>query len=95
MVGLAEATILTVGNALMGDYFEGAERQRWLGYQNMVGPIFGSATLLAGGFLADWHWRAPFLLYLLGLPVLALVVYGCWEPQPRVDAPSTGDRSWS
>ena len=46
VVGLAEASILTVGNALMGDYFEGAERQRWLGYQNMVGPIFGSTTLL-------------------------------------------------
>ena len=90
IVGLAEATILTVGNALMGDYFDGAERQRWLGYQNMVGPFFGSATILAGGFLAEWHWRAPFLLYLVGFPVLVLVIYACFEPQRRSAGQSAG-----
>ena len=80
VVGLAEAAILTTGNALTGDYFEGEERQRWLGYQNMIGPFMGSATLLAGGVLAGQHWRAPFLLYLVGFPVLTLVLRYCREP---------------
>jgi MFS family permease len=80
IVGLAEAAILTVGNALTGDYFAGDERQKWLGYQNMLGPFIGSAVLLAGGLLAGQHWRAPFLLYLLGFAVLGLVVRFCWEP---------------
>src|SRR5690242_17026017 len=77
VVGLAEAAILTVGNALMGDYFEGEDRQKWLGYQNMFGPFIGSGVLLAGGLLAGQHWRAPFLLYLLGFVVLALVLRFC------------------
>ncbi|WP_338759892.1 MFS transporter [Massilia sp. METH4] len=81
VVGLAEAAILTVGNALMGDYFEGEERQKWLGYQNMFAPLIGSAILLSGGFLAGVHWRYPFLLYLSGFAVLALVFFVCHEPR--------------
>ncbi|MHA4871814.1 MFS transporter [Duganella sp. PWIR1] len=81
IVGLAEAAILTVGNALMGDYFEGEDRQKWLGYQNMFAPLIGSAILLSGGFLAGMHWRYPFLLYLSGFAVLAWVYFVCWEPR--------------
>jgi MFS family permease len=80
VVGLAEAAILTVGNALMGDYFEGEARQKWLGYQNMFAPFIGSAILLSGGFLAGLHWRYPFLLYLSGLAVFVLAWFVCWEP---------------
>ena len=39
VVGTAEAAILTVGNALMGDYFDGEHRRQWLGVQMSVGPI--------------------------------------------------------
>jgi MFS family permease len=81
VVGLAEAAILTVGNALLGDYFEGKERQKWLGYQNMFAPLIGSAILLSGGFLAGVHWRYPFLLYLSGFAVFALALFACWEPR--------------
>ncbi|SFU54326.1 MFS transporter [Pseudoduganella namucuonensis] len=81
VVGLAEAAILTVGNALMGDYFEGQQRQKWLGYQNMFAPLIGSAILLSGGFLAGLHWRYPFLLYLSGFAVFAFAFHACWEPR--------------
>lgn len=81
IVGVAEAAILTVGNALMGDYFEGEQREKWLGYQNMLSPLIGSAIILAGGMLAGVHWRYPFLLYLIGFAVFALAWYVCWEPQ--------------
>lgn len=83
VVGLAEAAILTVGNALMGDYFEGEQRQKWLGYQNMFAPLIGSAILLSGGFLAGMHWRYPFLLYLSGFAVFLLAYFVCWEPGQR------------
>jgi MFS family permease len=88
VVGLAEAAILTVGNALMGDYFEGEQRQKWLGYQNMFAPLIGSAILLSGGFLAGLHWRYPFLLYLSGFAVLTMVWLVCWEPGKQASAPA-------
>jgi len=90
VVGLAEAAILTVGNALMGDYFEGAQRDKWLGYQNMLSPLIGSAILLSGGLLAGVHWRYPFLLYLLGLVVFAIAWYACWEPEREREAAQAG-----
>ncbi|WP_322401073.1 MFS transporter [Massilia luteola] len=90
IVGVAEAAILTVGNALMGDYFEGAQRDKWLGYQNMLSPLIGSAIILAGGMLAGVHWRYPFLLYLVGLGVFALAWYACWEPQRDHAAAAAG-----
>ena len=45
VVGAAEAAILTVGNALMGDYFEGEERRKWLGWQTIIGPIIASLLI--------------------------------------------------
>ena len=67
MVGLAEAAILTTSNALIGDYFEAPGRQRWLAMQSIVGPIVAWFYVLAGGYLGEWSWRGPFLLYLFGL----------------------------
>jgi MFS family permease len=80
IVGIAEAAILTCGNALLGDYYDEHNRRKWLGYQNMFGALFGSATILAGGFLASWHWRGPFLLYLFGFVVFVLAWINCPEP---------------
>jgi MFS family permease len=92
VVGLAEAAILTVGNALMGDYFEGQERQKWLGYQNMFAPLIGSAILLSGGFLAGLHWRYPFLLYLSGFGVFALALFACAEPRRHATDAGAGQQ---
>jgi MFS family permease len=89
IVGVAEAGIMTTGNALMGDYFPGAERHKWLGLQSIVGPIVASAMILAGGALGSIDWHAPFLLYALGIPVLLLVLTVMWEPQPALQ--ETGD----
>jgi MFS family permease len=80
VVGLAEATILTTGNALMGDYFDGEERKRWLGLQMSVGPFVASGFILAGGALGSWNWHGPFALYLLGLVVLVAVWLTLFEP---------------
>lgn len=80
IVGVAEGALLTVGNALLGDYFEGVERQRWLGLQTAIGPLVGSAYILAGGFLGTWSWQAPFVLYALGLVFLVPAALILHEP---------------
>ena len=89
VVGLAEAAILAVGNALMGDYFGEDQRRRWLGLQSMVGPFVAVGYVLAGGFLGSWQWRGPFLLYLMGLVVLVPCALFLPEPQRR-GAPQQG-----
>ncbi len=79
-VGIAEAAVLTIGNALMGDYFEGESRKRWLGLQMSLGPFVASAYILAGGALGSISWLGPFALYLLGLVVLIPAALFLFEP---------------
>lgn len=80
VVGLAEASILTCTNTLWGDYFPEDARRRWLGFQQMSGPVSNALLALAGGALAAHHWASPFWLYLLGLPVLLLAFLYLHEP---------------
>ena len=86
VVGVAEAGILTAGNALLGDYFSGDDRKKWLSNQTTVGPIAASLLILAGGKLGSMNWHAPFTLYALGLLVLAWVGFGTWEPARKAAA---------
>lgn len=79
-LGIAEACTLTAGNALMGDYFSGETRRKWLSYETILGPIVGSGVLISGGYLGTLWWRGPFLLYGIGLLVLLGVLILLWEP---------------
>jgi MFS family permease len=86
LVGLAEASILTCTNTLWGDYFPEDTRRRWLGFQQMSGPVSNALLALAGGALAAHHWSSPFWLYLLGLP--ALLLAGLYLHEPATQAPA-------
>jgi MFS family permease len=82
-VGVSEAMLFTVGKTLIGDYFSGERRQRWVGYQNAIDAALGTATWLVGGLLAAVGWRAPFLLYTLAIPLLIAAWFLIWEPAPE------------
>jgi MFS family permease len=79
-VGIAEAGILAAQNALMGDYFSGERRQRWLGLLSVISPVLAALFVLAGGALGAVDWHAPFLLYLAGAPMLAWAAFRLYEP---------------
>lgn len=77
VLGITEAVIMTLATALLGDYFEGARRQRWISIQIAVGSLSATVLLAAGGILGDaLGTRGPFLLYLsaLGVALAAAVV---------------------
>jgi MFS family permease len=94
VVGVAEAAILTVQNTLMGDYFAGDERQKWLGRQAVVGSIGAAAIIYTGGRLGDIAWNGPFVMYLLAAPMFLWTWFVVWEPAraPAAgqDAPAAG-----
>jgi MFS family permease len=82
-LGVTEAIILTTVNTLMGDYFKGDVRRKWLSYQNAAGSLMASGLIVAGGVLATISWRAPFGLYALALPMIGAVLTLTWEPAPQ------------
>lgn len=83
-LGVVEAAVLTVSTTLIGDFFTGAERARWLSYQIGVASIFATTLIWAGGALSAFGWRGPFAIYVLALPMLAAVALLTWEPQREI-----------
>jgi len=79
-LGLAIGAIMTIGTALVGDYFEGPARERYLGLQQAFTQIGGVVFVVAGGLLADLHWRAPFAVYAVALLILPAALFFLTEP---------------
>jgi MFS family permease len=83
LLGIAEAFILTIGNALMADYFDRAGQQKWLTVQGVVGPFLGTVMLASSGQLAALGWQWPFALYALTFPILLFGLFHLYEPERR------------
>ncbi|OBZ95539.1 MFS transporter [Pararhizobium polonicum] len=80
ILGLAIGGIMTIGTALVGDYFDGAARERYLGMQQAFTLLGGVVFVMAGGLLADVHWRAPFAIYAIALLILPAAAVFLVEP---------------
>ncbi len=80
LLGVAVGLSMTIVITLVADYFEGQERQKFLGIQVAFMSLGGILFLSAGGVLADIGWRYPFLIYLFSLLVLPLSMIFLQEP---------------
>ena len=79
-LGVAVGGILTTSITLIGDYFEGGERQKFLGIQASIMSLSGTVFISAGGALADMGWRYPFASYGMAALALPLVLIYLIEP---------------
>ena len=80
-LGLAVGGIMTTAVALIGDYFEGEERQSFLGVQAGIMALSGTIFISFGGILADISWRYPFAIYLLAFLAAPMVLLFLKEPK--------------
>jgi predicted MFS family arabinose efflux permease len=82
VLGIMEATIMTVATAMIADYFEGEQRERWIAMQVGVGSMAAIVLVAIGGALGEiFGSRGPFLLYLLGFVVALLAALVLFEPE--------------
>lgn len=81
MLGIAVGGIMTATTALVGDFFQGAARDRYMGLQQAFVGIGGTIFLTGGGLLAEVHWRGPFLIYTVAILLLPAAV--AFLPEPR------------
>ena len=89
LLGVGEAFILTMGNTLLGDYFDKDQRAKWLMWQGIVGPACGTALLSASGYLAGFGWNFSFLVYGFALLIALGAYFFLFEPE-RAAAPAPG-----
>ena len=90
LLGMAEATIMTVATALIGDYFDGERREKWVAIQVGVASISAIILIAIGGILGETLGsRGPFLLYLLALPIALVSAIVLFEPAVHEDTQFT------
>jgi MFS family permease len=82
-LGVSVGMSMTIVITLTADYFEGMERQKFVGIQIAFMSLGGILFIGLGGILADFGWRYPFLLYLFSLLVLPLSIMFLHEPVPE------------
>ncbi|MFF4258744.1 MFS transporter [Streptomyces sp. NPDC001663] len=83
LVGVTEAAIMTCCTTLIGDYYSGRVRDRYLALQTMCASVSATAFFVIGGAAGSAGWRAPFWIYAIGLllaPAMAAVLS---KPRPE------------
>jgi MFS family permease len=81
VLGAMEALIVTSSTTLIGDYFHGREREKWLANQTAVASIASIFLALLGGALGNLSWRGPFAAYGVSILFAVALMLWTWEPQ--------------
>jgi len=88
-IGIAGISITTTG--LIAQYYTGIARAKVIGYQSAamgVGVLFLESI---GGSLADIGWQEPFLIYIIGVPILLLGLLSIRQV-PRICTDATAEK---
>ncbi|MFG3289237.1 MFS transporter [Streptomyces sp. NPDC048179] len=91
LVGVVEAAIMTCCTTLIGDYYSGRQRDRYLAMQTMCASIAATAFFVLGGAAGSAGWRAPFWAYaasLLVAPAMAAFLPKPSQTQPSATEPT-------
>ncbi|GAA3905676.1 MFS transporter [Streptomyces lacrimifluminis] len=89
LVGVAEAAIMTCCTTLIGDYYSGRQRVKYLALQTMCASASATAFFVIGGAAGSAGWRVPFWVYAVSLvlaPLMAVVL-------PNPAARAAGDEA--
>lgn len=80
LLGISVAGIMTINTTLIGDYFQGKMRSRFMGWQGAFMGFGGVFFVSTGGILADISWRWPFAVYAVSLILLLMAYKYLYEP---------------
>jgi MFS family permease len=89
-VGIAEAAIMTCSTALIGAYFIGNRRGRYLALQTGTAPIVAIICTWLGGTLGEANWRNAYMIYFFAFLLIPLTGFFLSEPisEHRADSAS-------
>lgn len=82
-LGVMEAVLMTVSTTMIGDYYDGARRERFMSLQTTVSATSAFLMNTLGGMIAEQGWRAPYAVFAISLLLAPLMIAFLWEPQTR------------
>ncbi|WP_406131563.1 MFS transporter [Streptomyces sp. NBC_00989] len=74
LVGVTEAAIMTCCTTLIGDYYSGQQRVKYLALQTMCASASATVFFVVGGAAGSAGWRMPFWVYAVSLVLAPLMV---------------------
>ena len=74
LLGVGLGSFNSIGVSIISDFFEGKEQTKLVGYQNAVQNAGAAILTFIAGILVGFHWRLPFLIYLVAIPILLFFV---------------------
>ncbi len=78
--GTSAAGLFITTATLIGDTFDGIQRSAIFGMNNAALSLGAATFPIIGGILVQYHWKVPFLVYLLGLPLAVFALKVLEEP---------------
>lgn len=86
--GIGGAGLVMIATTLIGDYYDGVERPGAMGANASVLSMGTASYPFIGGFLGGFSWAAPFLFFLLAIPVGIVALL--YLPNPETSRTSLG-----
>ncbi|WP_405907647.1 MULTISPECIES: MFS transporter [unclassified Streptomyces] len=83
LVGVTEAAIMTCCTTLIGDYYSGHRRVKYLALQTMCASASATVFFVLGGAAGSAGWRVPFWVYAVSLMLAPLMATVLTNPAPR------------
>lgn len=75
LLGIGAGLIIPLSTGLISRYFTGEYRVKQFGYSSAITNMTLVVATAVTGYLAEVHWRLPFVVYLLPLISLVLLAY--------------------
>lgn len=89
LVGVTEAAIMTCCTTLIGDYYSGHRRVKYLALQTMCASASATVFFVLGGAAGSAGWRVPFWVYAVSLMLAPLMATTLANPEPRAATEDT------
>ncbi|MET9830348.1 MFS transporter [Streptomyces sp. NPDC006385] len=90
LVGVTEAAIMTCCTTLIGDYYSGQRRVKYLALQTMCASASATAFFAIGGAAGAAGWRMPFWIYAVSLLLAPLMAAALPSLAARATAETSG-----
>ena len=89
ILGIGVGGVSATVTALIAEYYTGMSRAKVMSYQSAAMGVGVLILEYTGGSLAEISWREPFLVYLIGIPILLLCILSMREPERHVHVEGT------
>jgi MFS family permease len=80
LAGVTEAAIMTCCTTLIGDYYSGHQRVKYLALQTMCASASATVFFVVGGAVGAAGWRVPFWVYAVSLVLAPLMAAALPNP---------------